>query len=154
MVDSPVALPSCRDLLRQPHFHRHHSRDLQAVSSWLETIQRYARAEWFLVQVTAQVGYARRRSLRTNYQIKWSIYRKWCRSEGHSISSPSLPKIVDFLFWLRRSKNLAMSSILSYRSMLAAIFRFELLEISSAPALRDLIRSFKVETLTRPIRPP
>ena len=84
------------------------SRDSQAVSSCLETIQRFARAEGFSVRVATQVGYARRRSSRTNNQIKWSIYSKWCRSEGHSISRPSFPKIVDFLFWLRRSKNLSV----------------------------------------------
>ena len=38
--------------------------------------------------------------------------------------------------------------------MLAAIFRFKLPEISSAPVLGDLIQSFEVETPTRPIRPP
>ena len=26
VVDGPVALPLCHDLLRQPHFHRHHLR--------------------------------------------------------------------------------------------------------------------------------
>ena len=47
-----------------------------------------------------------------------------------------------------------MSSILGYLSMLAAVFRFKLLDISSAPVLKDLIRSFKVEAPLRPIRPP
>ena len=38
--------------------------------------------------------------------------------------------------------------------MLAAVFRFKFPDFSSAPVLRDLIRSFKVETPTRPIQPP
>ena len=38
--------------------------------------------------------------------------------------------------------------------MLAAVFRFHLPTLSSDPVLRDLIRSFKVETPPRPVRPP
>ena len=67
----------------------------QAVTSCLETIQRFTRAQGFSATVAAQVGLARRPSSRNNYQLKWSIYRSWCRMEGHSISCPSLPKIAD-----------------------------------------------------------
>ena len=121
------------------------SRGLQGVASCVETIQRVARAAGFSASVAAQVGLARRPSLRTNFQLKWSVCRDWCRREGHSISRPSLPKVADFLFWLRRSKGLSVSSILGYRSMLSAVFRSTLPSISSDPVLRDLIRSFKVE---------
>ena len=47
-----------------------------------------------------------------------------------------------------------MSSILGYRSMLSSVFRFKLPEISSSPVIKDLIRSFKVETPVRSVRPP
>ena len=47
-----------------------------------------------------------------------------------------------------------MSSILGYISLLAAVFRFKLPEISSAPVLKHLIRSFKVEAPPRPVWPP
>ena len=33
---------------------------------------------------------------RTNYQLKWSVYRQWCRSVGHSISRSSLPKFARY----------------------------------------------------------
>ena len=100
------------------------------------------------------MGFTRRPSLRTNYQVKWSVYRCWCRVEGHSISRPTLPKIADFLFWLRRSRKLSVSSVLGYRSMLSAVFRFKLPEISTSTVLRDLLRSFKVEAPVLPVRPP
>ena len=74
------------------------SRDPQAVSSCLATVQRFARTEGFSSRVATQVGFARRPSSRTNYQVKWSVYRRWCRVEGHSISRPTLPKVSDFLF--------------------------------------------------------
>ena len=86
----------------------------------METIQRFARAAGFSTSVAAQVGLARCPSSRTNYQLKWSVYWDWCRKVGHSVSRPSLPKVANFLFWLRRSKGLSVS--LRYRSMLSTVF--------------------------------
>ena len=130
------------------------SRAPQAVSSCLATIQRFARAAGFSSAVASQVGLARRRSSRVNYQLKWSLYRDWCRPHGHSVSRPSLPEVADFLLWLRRSKGLSVSSILGYRPMLSAVFRSVLPGISSDPVIKHLLRSFKVETPPRPLRPP
>ena len=76
------------------------SGSVQAVSSCLETIKRFTRAGGFSRRVAQQVSLARRPSSRAGYQSKWLVFRQWCRSEGHSISCPSLPKIADFLFWL------------------------------------------------------
>ena len=120
----------------------------------MERLQQFARAEGFSSRVAAQVGLAHRPSSRTNYQLKWSVYRDWCCSESHSISHPSLPKVADFLFWLCQLRGLSVSSILSYRSMLAAVFHFRLPTLSADPVLRDLIRSFKLETPSRPVCPP
>ena len=47
-----------------------------------------------------------------------------------------------------------MSAILGYRSILAAVFRFKLPEISTSPILHDLLRSFKVEVPVRSVHPP
>ena len=47
-----------------------------------------------------------------------------------------------------------MSAILGYRSMLAAVFKFKLPEISTSPVLQDLVRSFKIEVPVWPVRPP
>ena len=44
-----------------------------------------------------------------------------------------------------------MSAILGYYSMLAAVFKFKLPEISTSPVLQDLVRSLKIEV---PVRPP
>ena len=130
------------------------SRGPQAVTSCVETIQRFARAAGLSASVAAQVGLARRPSSHTNYQLKWSVYRDWCRSEYHSFSRPSLPKVADFLLWLRRLKGLLVSSILGYRSMLSAVFCYALPSISSDPVLRDLIWSFKVEAPPWLLHPP
>ena len=47
-----------------------------------------------------------------------------------------------------------MSAVMGYRSMLSAVFRSVLPEISSPSVLQDLIRSFKVEVPSRGVRPP
>ena len=130
------------------------SGSVQAVSSCLETIKRFTLAGGFSKHVAQQVSLARRPSSRAGYQSKWLVFRQWCRSEGHSISRPSLTKIADFLFWLRHSRQLSVSSIMGYRSMLSAVFRSVLPEISSSPVLHDLLRSFQVEAPIREVRPP
>ena len=127
---------------------------VQAVSSCLETIKRFTCAGGFSRRVAQQVSLARRPSSRAGYQSKWLVFRQWCRSEGHSISRPSLPKIADFLFWLRRSRRLSVSSIMGYRSMLSAVFKSVLPEISTSPVLHDLLRSFQAEAPIREVRPP
>ena len=52
------------------------------------------------------------------------------------------------------SKGLSVSSVMGYRSMLSAVFRFQLPGLSSHPVLRDLLRSFSLEAPSRPLRPP
>ena len=47
-----------------------------------------------------------------------------------------------------------MSAILGYCSILAAVFKFKLPEISTSPVLQDLVQSFKIEVPLRPVRPP
>ena len=108
------------------------SGSVRAVSSCLETIQRFACARSFSKHVAQQAALARRPSSRAGYQAKWSVYRQWCHSTGHSVSRPSLSKIADFLFWLCRSKKLSVSVVLGYRSMLSAVFRMVLPEISTS----------------------
>ena len=89
---------------------------------------------------------------REGYQSKWTICRHWCRSEGHSTSRLTLPKIAHFLF--RRFRKLSVSAILGYRPMRAAVFCFKLPEISTSPILQDLMHSFKVEVTVRSVHPP
>ena len=126
---------------------------VQAVASCLETIQRFTRARGFSKCVAQQVSLARRPSSRAGYQAKWLVFRRWCRSEGHSISRPSLTKIADFLLWLRRSRRLSVSAVMGYRSMLSAVFKSVLPEISTS-ILHDLLRSFQVEAPVREVHPP
>ena len=114
------------------------SRDPQAVFSCLATVQRFTRAEGFSSRVATQVGFARRPSSRTNYQVKWSVYRRWCRVEGHSISRPTLLKVADFLFWLCRSRKLC---VLYPGLSVDAVGGFSLLSCPRSPTLRYCVIS-------------
>ena len=124
------------------------------MSSCLVTIKRFTRAGGFSGRVAQQVSLARRPSSHAGYQSKWLVFRQWCRSEGHSISQPSLPKIADFLFWLRRYRRLSVSSVMDYRSMLSTVFRSVLPEISISPVIHVLLWSFQAEAPIREVRPP
>ena len=126
----------------------------KASASCLETLRRFTRAAGFSSTVAAQASLSRRPSLRKAYQLKWQVYRQWCHSHGHSSSNPSLAKTADFLCWVHSSKHLGVSSIKGYRSMLSAIFRFQLPSLSYHPVLRNLLRSFALESAPRQLRPP
>ena len=126
----------------------------RAASSCVATFQRFARHEGFSSRVAKQLALARRRSTNLIYQQKWSIFRKWCRDKGVSVSRPTLPKIADFLLDLKKRRNLSETSIKGYRSMLAYVFRLKLPEISSSPVLKDLIRSFSTGRSSKPHLPP
>ena len=90
---------------------------VRAGSSCLEAIQQFAQAKGISKHVARQSALARRASSRAGYQARWSIYQQWCHSHSHSVSRPTLPKIADFLFWLRKSKKLSVSVVLGYRSI-------------------------------------
>ena len=130
------------------------SGSVKASSSCLETIQRFVKSCGFSRHVAKQAALARKPSSRAGYQAKWLVYRRWCTTEGHSISRLSLPKIADFLFWLKRSRKLSVSAVMGYRSMLSAVFRSVLPEISTSAVLHDLLRSFRVEVPIRSMSPP
>ena len=130
------------------------SRSPQASTSCLESLWRFTRAAGFSSGVASQVGLARRASSRTNYQLKWSTFRSWCCKKGHSIARPSVSKVADFLLWLYRCRGLSGSSIMGYGSMLSAVFRFQLRDLSSHLVLCDLLCSFRLAAPGRPLRPP
>ena len=117
----------------------------RATVDWFSYCERSARSLGFSSRVARQLAFCRRSSTLINYQAKWVTYRSWCRAHGHSISCPSVPKIADFLLYLRCSLHLSYSSIASYRSVLSTVFRFVLPEISSYPVLHDLLHSFRIE---------
>ena len=125
-----------------------------AQASCLVTLQRFTRAAGFSSAVAEQSSLARRPSSRAVYQVRWSIYRAWCHNNDHSVSRPTLAKVADFLYWLRYTRGLSVSSLRGYRSVLSEVFRFHLPSLSSDPVIRDLLRSFRLSSAERVLRPP
>ena len=115
--------------------------------------KRFARQAGFSSTVAGQLVFCRRQSTRLKYQARWGTYRKWCRDFGHRSSSPSIAKIAEFFTYMFKRKGAALSTIKGYRAMLSAVFKFPLLEISTSPILKDLIRSFEISA-PRPLFPP
>ena len=142
----PVILPDCLDLLLLPRSPLPGSP--QATASCLETLRRFTRGAGFSSAVAEHSSLARR------LPAPLVCLPVLCHSHGHSVSSPSLAKVVDFLIWLRSSRHLSVSSIRGYHSMLSAVFRFHLPSLSSDPVLSDLLHSFKLSSAERVLRPP
>ena len=124
-----------------------------AQASCLASLQRFTRAAGFSSAVAEQASLVRRPSSRAVYQVRWSIYRSWCLENGHSVSRPTLAKVADFLYWLRFTRGLSVSSLRGYRSVLSAVFRFHLPSLSSDLVIWDLLRSFRLSSAERVLRP-
>ena len=118
------------------------------------TLQRFPRPAGFCSAVAEQSSLACRPSSHAVYQVRWSIYREWYHNDGHSVSRPTLAKVADFLYWLRYTRGLSVSSLSGYRTVLSAVFRFHLPSLSSDPVIRDLLRSFRLSSAERVLRPP
>ena len=90
----PVILPSRLDLLRLTR-----SRHLYPDLSWLRLpawrLQRFPKAAGFSSAIAEQSSLARHPSSRAVYQLRWSIYHRWCHSNGHSFSNPTLAMVAD-----------------------------------------------------------
>ena len=86
----PVFLPSRPDLLRLPRS-RHIYPDLcrLRLHAWRHSSD--------LPEPLASPPLSRSSLRCAVYQVRWSIYRGWCHSNGHSVSRPTLAKVADFL---------------------------------------------------------
>ena len=124
-----------------------------AQASCLATLQRFTRAAGFSSAVAEQSSLACRPSSRAVCQVRWSIYRAWCHNNGHSVPRPTLAKVAAFLYWLRYTRGLSVSSLRGYRSVLSAVFRFHLPSLSSDTVIQDLLRSFRLSSAERVLRP-
>ena len=115
-----------------------------ASSDCVATLKRFTSQAGFSETVVGQLALCRRKSTRLNYQARWGKFRKWCRDFHHRSSEPTIPKIAEFLTFLFKTEKAAVSTIKGYRAMLSSVFKFCLLEISSSPFLKDLVRSFEI----------
>ena len=83
----------------------------RASASRVETVQRFTRELGFSRAVAHQLSHCHRPSSQRLYQHCWKCYRQWCMANDHTVSSPSIAKVADFLLFLRKIKHLSISSV-------------------------------------------
>ena len=73
----------------------------------------------FSSPVASRIEAPQRRSTRTVYEAKWSVFVRWCEASQVDFRNPSIKQIADFLLHLFQEKNLQPSTIDGYRSAIA-----------------------------------
>ena len=91
----------------------------------------------FSEAVAARIEAPQRKSTRSVYEAKWTVFTKWCVSNKVDFDSPP-----DFLLYLFEVKNLQPSTIDGYRSAIADKLGNVTLNISKDDNLTRLLDSF------------
>ena len=73
----------------------------------------------FSEAVAARIKAPQRRSSRSVYEAKWTIFTKWCISHQVDFRAPPVKSVADFLMYLFQDRKLQPSTIDGYRSAIA-----------------------------------
>ena len=96
----------------------------------------------FSETVAARIDAPQRRSTRSVYEAKWSIFTKWCITNQVDFRSPPVKSVADFLMYLFEDKKLQPSTIDGYRSAIADKLGNTTVNISKDDNLTRLLESF------------
>ena len=96
----------------------------------------------FSEAVAARIEAAQRRSTRSVYEAKWTIFTKWCDANQVDFRSPPVKSVADFLMYLFEDKKLQPSTIDGYRSAIADKLGNTTANISKDDNLTRLLESF------------
>ena len=96
----------------------------------------------FSEAVAARIEAPQRRSTRSVYEAKWTIFTKWCITNQVDLRSPPVNSVADFLLYLFEVKNLQPSTIDGYRSAIADKLGNTTVNISKDENLTRLLDSF------------
>ena len=96
----------------------------------------------FSEAVAARIEAPQRRSTRSVYEAKWTIFTKWCLSNQVDFRAPPLKAIADFLLHLFQDKKLQPGSIDGYRSAIADKLGNSTINVSKDENLTRLLDSF------------
>ena len=83
-----------------------------------------------------------RRSTRSVYKAKWTIFTKWCISHQVDFRTTPVKSVADFLMYLFQDRNLWPSTIDGYRSAIADKLGSSTLNFSEDENLTRLLDSF------------
>ena len=96
----------------------------------------------FSEAVAARIEAPQRRSTRSVYEAKWTIFTKWCLSNQVDFRAPPLKAIADFLLHLFQDKKLQPGTIDGYRSAIADKLSNSAINVSKDENLTRLLDSF------------
>ena len=96
----------------------------------------------FSEAVATRIEAPQRKSTRSVYEAKWTIFTKWCISNQVDIRSPSIKSIADFLLHLFEDRKLQPSTIDGYRSAIADKLGNSVVNVSKDENLTRLLDSF------------
>ena len=96
----------------------------------------------FSEAVAARIEAPQRGSTRSVYEVKWTIFKKWCVSNQVDFGSPPIKSVADFLMYLFEDKKLQPSTIDGYRSAIADKLGDTIVNISKDDNLTRLLESF------------
>ena len=96
----------------------------------------------FSEAVAARIEAPQRRSTRSVYEAKWTIFTKWCLSNQVDFRAPPLKAIADFLLHLFQEKKLQPGTIDCYRSAIADKLGNSTINVSKDENLTPLLDSF------------
>ena len=96
----------------------------------------------FSEAVAARIEAPQRRSTRSVYEPKWTIFTKWCLSNQVDFRAPPLKAIADFFLHLFQEKKLQPSTIDGYRSAIADKLGNSTINVSKDENLSRLLDSF------------
>ena len=96
----------------------------------------------FSEAVAARIEAPQRRSTRSVYEAKWTIFTKWCLGNQVDFRAPPLKAIVDFLLHLFQEKKLQPGTIDGYRSAIADKLGNSTINVSKDENLTRLLDSF------------
>ena len=96
----------------------------------------------FSEAVAARIEAPQRKSTRSVYEAKWTIFKKWCVTNQVDFRAPPVKSVADFLMYLFEVKKLQPSTIDGYRSAIADKLSDTTVNISKDGNLTRLLDSF------------
>ena len=96
----------------------------------------------FSEAVAARIEAPQRRSTRSVYEAKWTVFTKWCVTNQVDFRSPPVTSVENFLLYLFEDKKLQPSTIDGYRSAIADKLGNATVNISKDDNLTRLLESF------------
>ena len=135
----PVCLPNLPILVSQPDPAQE---PVKPESTCLAPRATAIKEQWLSESVAARIEAPQRGSTRSVYEVKWTVFKKWCLSNQVDFRAPPLKAIADFLLHLFQDRKLQPSTIDGYRSAIADKLGNSTINVSKDENLTHLLDSF------------